>query len=200
MKPSKQHALAAVSQRVAQALPEAPPLHGGSPAPRHKTLYLVRHAKSRWSDPSQQDFDRKLNKRGQHDAPEMGRRLGKRNVQPDVILCSPAQRTRQTADLLLERMGGPINNVEYVEGIYDASIETLLDIIKELPDNCSRAMLIGHNPSIGCLVNQFSEIRIQHMPTCAVATIELSANHWNEAGHCPARLLDFDYPKRAPKL
>ena len=36
-----------------------------------KTLFLMRHAKSDWSDSAQSDFDRPLNKRGRSDAPRM---------------------------------------------------------------------------------------------------------------------------------
>jgi phosphohistidine phosphatase len=38
-----------------------------------KTLLLIRHAKSSWDDPVQQDYDRPLNDRGKTDAPAMAK-------------------------------------------------------------------------------------------------------------------------------
>ena len=164
-----------------------------------KTLYLVRHAKSSWGDMTLGDFDRPLNKRGQRDAPEMGRRLKKRGVLPDIILCSPAQRARQTAELLLRELGGSMDGVQFDERIYEASMATLLDLIRSLPAACAAAMVIGHNPSIGWLANQFSGYRIEKMPTCAVAAFELPSFSWRDMGAGTARLLDFDCPKRIMK-
>ena len=77
-----------------------------------------------------------------------------------------------------------------------ADSETLLELIRSLPDSCCSAMLIGHNPSIGWLVNQLADARIENMPTCAVATIELPGERWDETGSSTGRLLDFDYPKK----
>jgi phosphohistidine phosphatase len=162
-----------------------------------KILYLVRHAKSSWSDMSISDFDRPLNKRGQRDAPEMGRRLQQQGVKPEIILCSPAKRTRETVDLLAGEFGGTMETVRFDERIYEAGPETLLDLIRSLPDSCCSAMLIGHNPSIGWMVTQLADARVENMPTCAVATLELTVERWEETGRHTCRLLDFNYPKRA---
>ncbi len=62
-----------------------------------KKLYLIRHAKSDWSNPSLDDFDRPLNKRGKKNAPFMGKILHKKGIYPDLIISSPAYRARTTA-------------------------------------------------------------------------------------------------------
>ncbi len=160
-----------------------------------KTLYLVRHAKSGWTDMRLSDFDRPINQRGLHDAPEMGRRLRQRGVSPEVILCSPAQRARQTAELLVEAFGGSLEAVQFDDRIYEASNGTLLNIIQSLPDTCSSVMVIGHNPAIGYLVHQFSDTGIERMPTCAIATLQHQSQTWNDFGRDSVRLVDFDYPK-----
>lgn len=164
-----------------------------------KTLYLVRHAKSGWIDFGHSDFDRTLNQHGLHDAPEMGQRLKKRGVNPEIILCSPARRARQTAELLIKEFGGTMDVVQFDDRIYEASIDALLDLIRDLPDTCASAMLIGHNPSIGCLAHQLSDVGIEQMPTCAIATLELPSSNWEDIGEEAARLLDFDHPKRDAK-
>ena len=159
-----------------------------------RILYLMRHAKSGWTDKNQSDFDRPLNNRGQHDAPELGRRLKNRGTKPEIILCSPAQRTRQTAERLIREFGGNLGDVQFDDRIYEADPDTLLELIRALPDTCAAAMLIGHNPSMGWLANQLSDVRIEQMPTCAVATLELPSSSWQDTGTATAQLLDFDYP------
>ena len=162
-----------------------------------KTLYLVRHAKSSWTDLSLDDFDRPLNKRGLHDAPEMGRRLKKRGIKPDIILCSPAKRTWQTVDLLLKEIGGSISNVQFEESIYEATVETLANLIQSLSDTCTSAMIIGHNPSMHELADWLSDTKIERMPTCAIATFEISSPRWQSLSADSGTLVDFDYPKKS---
>ncbi len=164
-----------------------------------KTLYLMRHAKAGWMDMHLGDFDRSLTQRGLRDAPEMGQRLKKRGVRPEIILCSPAQRTRQTAELLIKEFGGTIDKVQFDDRIYEADPDTLLDLIRSLPETCSSVMLIGHNPSIGWLANQLSDVQIEQMPTCAIATLELPSSNWKDMGKEAARLLDLDHPSRDAK-
>ena len=69
-----------------------------------KTLYLVRHAKSSWKDSSLTDRERPLNKRGEKDAPMMGKRLLSRSVRPSLIMTSPAKRARRTARLIAREL------------------------------------------------------------------------------------------------
>ena len=70
-----------------------------------KTLYLVRHAKSSWGDPALPDRERPLNERGLRDVAAMGKRLAQREVNPDVLMCSPATRTLATAQHLAKALG-----------------------------------------------------------------------------------------------
>jgi phosphohistidine phosphatase len=159
-----------------------------------KTLYLVRHAKASWPDMHLGDFARTLNQRGLRDAPEMGQRLQKRGVKPEIILCSPAKRARQTAELLLKEFGDSMDGVHFDDRIYEADPGTLLNLVRSIPDACSSAMLIGHNPSIGWVANQLSDVHIEQMPTCAIASLGLPSSKWKDIGKEATRLLDFDYP------
>ncbi len=160
-----------------------------------KTLYLMRHAKAGWPKPGKDDFDRPLNKCGQADAPEMGRRLKEREVRPDLIVCSPAARTRET----LQLMQLDSENIVFNESIYEAAASSLLEIVRSLDERLDSAMIIGHNPAISWLASQLGGVNIGDMPAGAVATIRFNTRHWEGAAICPAELLDFDYPgKTAP--
>ena len=69
-----------------------------------KTLFLIRHAKSSWDDTALADKDRPLNDRGKRDAPKMGKRLADRDVNPDLILSSPAMRALTTAEIIAKKL------------------------------------------------------------------------------------------------
>ena len=88
-----------------------------------KTLYIIRHAKSDWNNPGLRDFERPLNKRGLRDAPFMGKKLVDLNVAPELIVCSPANRTTETVKLIGNEIGYPIDNVLFnkhdVSGMID---------------------------------------------------------------------------------
>ena len=58
------------------------------------TLVLVRHAKSDWGSPSQDDHERPLNARGMRDAPASAERLAATGIRLDAVLSSTAVRAR----------------------------------------------------------------------------------------------------------
>jgi phosphohistidine phosphatase len=163
--------------------------------PDGKILYLVRHAESNGPGSAQLDFDRRLNKLGEHDAQIMGRRLKTRSVQPDVIISSPARRASQTSEFIATELGIPVDSISFDENIYEASVSNLIESIQTLDDLHGSAILIGHNPGISWLINQLTSEHIANAPTCSIATIRFSSKRWNDIRTCPAELLDFDYPK-----
>src|SRR5271154_5359778 len=110
-----------------------------------KTVYLLRHAKSSWDDTSLPDFERPLNKRGEKSAPVVGEEMKKRGVKPDLVICSPAKRTKQTAKLALKEAKID-SEILYDERVYLATDSQLLSLLKELNDKVRSVLLIGHNP------------------------------------------------------
>lgn len=143
-----------------------------------KTLFILRHAKSSWSEPDLADFDRPLNERGTKAAPFMGELMARKSFQPSVILSSPAARAKQTA-LLVKDAGGFGAELKFDDRIYEASPQGLRSVIAELDDKYSSAMLVGHNPGIEGFI-RFLTGRIEPMPTAALAVIELEINKWDE--------------------
>lgn len=69
-----------------------------------KHLYLIRHAKSSWSNPLLDDFERPLNQRGKNDAPLMAKILLEKQIFPDFLLSSPAKRAKTTAEIFAEQL------------------------------------------------------------------------------------------------
>lgn len=158
-------------------------------------LTLIRHAKSSWLSPAQKDFDRPLDERGLRDAPEMGQRLAKRPFRPDLILCSPAQRTRQTVEFLLDAWQLPRSRVVFDNSIYEASPDTLLDLVRRLPSSFCEVFLVGHNPGLTILANQLTLHPIDNLPTCAVFRMRLEDDNWMALAPAKAQFTLFDCPK-----
>jgi len=143
-----------------------------------KCLYLVRHAKSDWSDAELDDFDRLLNKRGGRDAPKMGKHLVKLSVLPDMIVTSPARRTRETANALAHAMNMPIAEIWEDGRIYAASVSALLEVIRGWDETWDSVMMAGHNPGIAELAVMLTGEPVGHVPTCSVMEIELDVTYW----------------------
>jgi phosphohistidine phosphatase len=143
-----------------------------------KKLLLLRHAKSSWEDASLPDFERPLNERGQRAAPLIGKFMREQKLRPDLVLCSPAKRTRETIALVLEAAGiEPL--LRYDERIYEASVANLLEIISRIEDDKAEVMLVGHNPGFENLLERLTGESIR-MPTATLARIALNAERWRE--------------------
>jgi phosphohistidine phosphatase len=143
-----------------------------------KTLLLMRHAKSDWSDENEKDFDRPLKKRGKKDAPRMAELLKEEKLIPEKILCSAAKRTRQTAELMLEACDKKID-VDYLESLYLAEPKAYFEALRRLPDETKSVMVIGHNPGLEGLLQIISK-KVETLPTATVAQIKLPIKHWKE--------------------
>jgi len=159
-----------------------------------KTLFLVRHAKSSKDDPTLADRDRPLNDRGQRDAPRMGERLAKRDVEPDLMLSSPAVRALTTAKLFAKELDYKPKDIVVDERLYASSADDLLEVIHEVDDAHKRVMVFGHNPEMSELAHRLSG-RIGDMPTCAVAEFEFDAKSWSGVGRQAADKATLHEPK-----
>lgn len=160
-----------------------------------KTLYLIRHAKSSWKYTELDDFERPLNKRGRRDAPEMGRFLKNNQVMPDLIMSSPALRAATTARVLAEIISYPLNGIQYLNQIYEASMLSIFDTVNCLDDKINSAFLVGHNPALTSLANMLCNTYVDNIPTCGIYCIELDIRIWNDVSEQCAKLKFFDYPK-----
>lgn len=166
-----------------------------------KTLYLLRHAKSDWSDSSLKDFDRPLNDRGWKAAKAIGHEMRERELVPDLVLVSPAVRTKETLARAEEGFGDKLNVVEN-RAIYLAETETLLDLVRGTRDDADRLMIIGHNPGMHELVLVLAsgpiELReeVAHkFPTAALAEISFDVGEWADVAVGTGRLRSFVRPR-----
>lgn len=160
-----------------------------------KTLFLIRHAKSDWSNPSLKDFERSLNPRGERVAPKMGRELLSRNVSPDIVYSSPSKRTRQTASYICEGINYNEESILFKEEIYEASTGALLRLINSISDDNKTAMVIGHNPSMTYLAEYLTDEILNNIPTCGVLKINFEIDSWKFVSKSTGILEWYTYPK-----
>jgi phosphohistidine phosphatase len=163
------------------------------------TLYLLRHAKSSWADPTLADRDRPLAPRGCRDAKRTGKHLRRLGIKPELVLCSPAARTRETLELL--RPAVHTSSVTFAEELYAASADALLARIRLVPDAVASVMLVGHNPSLQQLALRLASAgdeleRLEaKFPTAALATLAL-AKSWSRLAPADATLAAYVVPKQ----
>ena len=165
-----------------------------------RTLYLTRHAKSSWDDPTTDDFHRPLNDRGERDAPVMARVFKERGEPVDRLVSSPATRAIMTARVFAKALGVAESAITQDKGIYLAPTEMLLRTVNLLNDDWQRVMLFGHNPGFTELAEYISDADIGEMTTCATVRIDFTVNSWAEVSAGLGTLVWHDYPKRHPEL
>src|SRR6185295_2068380 len=161
-----------------------------------RVLYLLRHAKSSWGDPTLRDFDRPLKKRGRVAAERIGERLALENLSNPLVICSPAVRTRETSEIVLESAHLPVEP-RFDERIYEASLRELVQVVTEIPDDTVVAMMIGHNPGFEELLS-FLTGEHRRMPTCALAKIGFGEVSWKDVRAGEGSLEWFIAPKELP--
>ena len=167
-----------------------------------KRLATLRHAKSSSADPGMTDFDRPLNDRGREAARAVGREMTRRGMQFDLVLASPAQRVRETLDGVQRKFAFE-REVRFEPRIYDASVATLFDQLRAMPEKSQSALLVGDNPVLHELVLDLTDpdeaglrdrLRGKY-PTAALAVIELAPAHWAEVGPGSGRIVELVLPR-----
>lgn len=171
-------------------------------------LAVLRHAKSSWEMPGQADFDRGLTPRGLEAAPAMGRHMRDIGLEPDLVLCSPARRARETAELALGALSPVPPRIEYDRMIYGATAESLASRLRRISENTRCVLLIGHNPGLQDLVMALvrrplagtSGALEDKFPTATLAVLELPFPRWSDLTFGRAHISHVMTPRRLRAL
>ncbi len=170
------------------------------PAPsRH--LWLLRHGKAASDAPwGGSDRDRPLTGRGRRDADALGRRLAgsgpvlgmKKVPRPQLVVCSSAVRTRQTAGLVVKAMGADIP-LDSFDALYGAETDLVLRYIREIDEEVGSVLVVGHNPTLYQLAWELltdrgsdrsesdrAALESHGFPTCALAVLDLGETAWED--------------------
>lgn len=167
-------------------------------------LLLLRHAKSSWDDPSLDDFDRPLTKRGTKAAAAIGQYLDQAKLAPSLVLCSTAVRTRATLTLVLREIDAPAPQVVFEEAFYLAPANVLLDRLRECEARHATVMIVAHNPGIHALAlelagdgprEHLAQLAMQ-FPTAALARLTLRLASWDAVRPASGELIEFVLPRK----
>jgi phosphohistidine phosphatase len=164
-----------------------------------RTLYLLRHAKSSWDDPSLADRDRPLAPRGKRDSKRMAEEVRRLDPAPELVLCSSSARTTET----LKRLGDAVSAAEVLveDGIYAASASELLARLRGVADEVGAVLVIGHNPGLHDLAlllaaggDELDRLREKY-PTAALASLAFPHASWSGLGPGDAELVVYVVPR-----
>jgi phosphohistidine phosphatase len=166
---------------------------------------LLRHAKSSWEDPSLNDFDRPLAPRGEAAAPRIGAYMAEHDLAPELVLCSPAVRARQTLDLVLPHLGGN-PTVVYEEAFYLATPAVMLARLRKVEAKVRRVLVIAHDPGMQALAVELAgtgepkalQAIAAKFPTAALAVLRFNLGEWAKIRAGKGRLELFITPKTLP--
>ena len=151
-----------------------------------KILGIFRHAKSDWNDARLRDFDRPLNERGRKGAAVMGLHIRDNAVGWKRVLASPAVRVTQTLELACEA-AGETPPITWDRRINLANSATLIDVLREQPDDTGSIIMVGHNPGLEDLIfdlvpddgtSPLRDIVEEKLPTAAYAVLKLDIDQW----------------------
>ncbi|MDF3293586.1 SixA phosphatase family protein [Streptomyces silvisoli] len=165
-----------------------------------RRIILLRHAKADWPDVP--DRDRPLAERGRKEAPAAGVWLAGTRIMPDLTLCSPAVRTRETWKLVAHELPQRPKTV-YEERLYEASLGELIAVINETPEEAADLMLVGHNPGMHALADALAgtvegdaltRMARSGFPTSAIAVLTFTGS-WKSVEHGVGRLVEFWAPR-----
>ena len=176
-----------------------------SESSRSRELFVFRHAMSAWDDPALTDYDRPLNRRGEQDAPRMGRWLASRGLVPALLVSSPAERARLTAVAVAAQLDIKSKKILWDERIYMADVGSLAEVLAGVPRENTPVMLVGHNPGLEQLVLFLAGEGAGALPrpppgflkTAGFARLRLPAD-WSKLTRRSGLLLELMVPKQLP--
>jgi phosphohistidine phosphatase len=155
-----------------------------------KKLLLIRHAKAE-KDTSVKDINRPLKYIGIQDAGFMADRIKEKSIIPQIIITSPALRTKTTAEIFADHLLLPAPETK--KAIYEASQQTWLKVINQLPDQYDFIAIVGHNPGVSQILYYLTgEAREVH--TSTVALIDFETDDWASVSGETGKLAYYSSP------
>lgn len=153
-----------------------------------KTLFIMRHGQKDTSNLNVDDYDIEVTKKGLEDVKKISKLLKEKNVLPDLLVASPAKRTKTTAELVAKELGYS-KNIMYNEVLFQAFVNEVIESITYTFDNVDTLMIIGHNPSLTALGVTLAGLK-EKILMGEVVKIEFDCNSWTSIDKSNARLIE----------
>lgn len=160
-----------------------------------KTLHILRHAKSDWSEPGQDDIDRNIRAKGIKRTELIINHMVNNQIQPELIISSHALRAIQTAKLVAKGIHYPPQAILINPRIYYSNEDQLTQIFFELSDTYASVLLVGHNPAFTDLANYYLQEKITYLPTSGLVSVDFNVDSWVDADRTKILSTRYVYPK-----
>jgi phosphohistidine phosphatase len=115
--------------------------------------------------------------------------------QPDLIIASPSKRSSKTARIVAEELGMDTKLVSFESELYEAGIDKVLHVIRNIDDRYNTVMLVGHNPVFTGIVGFLTNSFLEHLPTSGIAVVRFDTATWKIIKHYTGELVHTDSPK-----
>lgn len=159
-----------------------------------KKLYIVRHALKELDQLNQDDYDRALSESGINDAKFMAHRLAQKGINVDLIVSSPAKRTKQTSEIFAEALNYD-KSIMYNEVLYMGYVNELIETITYTFDTVDTMVLISHNPSLTALAITLVGFK-EKILMGGVMEVEFDCDSWIDISKENARLISYEDPEK----
>lgn len=158
-------------------------------------LILMRHAKTIPHSSDINDWDRYLTEHGIYQAQISANfLLNNSNIIPQLIICSPAKRAIQTAEIVADTLNLPNNIIIPKNSLYNNDLNSYLDTIYQVDDDIRKLMIVGHNPSISMLAALLTNSEVNSMKTATILGLEIISKRWLNFDLKPKNTLFFFSP------
>jgi phosphohistidine phosphatase len=155
-----------------------------------KKLYIVRHAQKADEEIGQDDYDRDLSEIGINDAKVMAKNFAIKDLSIDLIVASPAKRTKLTAEIFAEALNYN-KSIMFNEVLYMAFVNELLETISYIFDTVDSVLLVGHNPSLTALALTLVGFK-EKFQMGAVMEINFNCDSWIDISKDNAELIYYE--------
>jgi phosphohistidine phosphatase len=160
-----------------------------------KRLIIIRHAVFKHDDPLVGDINCPLTWQGHRHVSESAGKLAKEEFCPDLIVSSPALRTRETAQIVAEKLGLSPEGIQIADEIFEAERPEILRVVQGLDDSAETVVLVGHHPGVSLLLNHLADSTISEISPGAYAAVELTADRWRDVSFKRGKLIEYYAPK-----
>jgi phosphohistidine phosphatase len=166
-----------------------------------RRLTLLRHGKAEAADAYPEDFERPLTHRGSIEVQDMAMRLVHRNLIPDLILVSPAERAWSSAEIIAAACELDAKQVQCARELYLATPEKTWLLLAHRTASLSHIMICGHNPGLSQIASRLGpKPQTRELPTAGIATAVWHHAEWGSLQPETADSCEVDDPESAPEF
>jgi phosphohistidine phosphatase len=166
-----------------------------------RRLTLLRHGQAQPIDSCAEDFERELTRRGVIEAQEIADRMLERNLIPDLILVSPAERAWSTAEIVAAACELDAKQIQGARELYLATPETTWRVLAQRAGSLKHILICGHNPGLSRIASRLGpKPQTRELPTGGIATAVWHHADWSTVQPETAESCELDDPEGSTEI